>query len=149
MSTCGADLAAGIPPVDAFDGSAVLDAQLLDAVDDTRPVRIQQALRHAGAGKSFDVEGFQGDGLVLARHYWRAQRLWSPSYYAGTNGGAPLDTLKRYIENQNRPERFTTALKDGVPSLKNDGSQTHNVKTGLTEPIFLDIATNRKNGYFQ
>ena len=40
----------------------------------------------------------------LARHYWRAQRLWSPSYYAGTNGGAPLDTLKRYIENQNRPE---------------------------------------------
>ena len=41
---------------------------LLDAVDDTRPVRIQQALRPAGAGKSFDVEGFQGDGLVLARH---------------------------------------------------------------------------------
>lgn len=40
----------------------------------------------------------------LARHYWRAQRLWSPSYYAGTNGGAPLDTLKRYIKNQNRPE---------------------------------------------
>lgn len=39
----------------------------------------------------------------LARHYWRAQRLWSPSYYAGTAGGAPLDTLKRYIENQNRP----------------------------------------------
>lgn len=39
----------------------------------------------------------------LARHYWRAQRLWSPSYYVGTAGGAPLDTLKRYIENQNRP----------------------------------------------
>lgn len=39
----------------------------------------------------------------LAQHYWRAQRLWSPSYYAGTAGGAPLDTLKRYIENQNRP----------------------------------------------
>lgn len=39
----------------------------------------------------------------LAQHYWRAQRLWSPSYYAGTAGGAPLNTLKRYIENQNRP----------------------------------------------
>lgn len=39
----------------------------------------------------------------LARHYWKAQRLWSPSYYAGTAGGAPLATLKRYIENQNRP----------------------------------------------
>ncbi|KAA8826946.1 IS200/IS605 family transposase [Bifidobacterium myosotis] len=40
----------------------------------------------------------------LARHYWRAQRLWSASYYAGTNGGAPLETLRRYIENQNRPD---------------------------------------------
>lgn len=39
----------------------------------------------------------------LAKHYWKAQRLWSPSYYAGTAGGAPLATLRRYIENQNRP----------------------------------------------
>lgn len=39
----------------------------------------------------------------LAQHYWRAKRLWSGSYYAGTAGGAPLDTLRRYIENQNRP----------------------------------------------
>lgn len=39
----------------------------------------------------------------LAQHYWRAQRLWSPSYYAGTAGGAPLATLKQYIEHQNRP----------------------------------------------
>lgn len=40
----------------------------------------------------------------LAAHYWRAKRLWSGSYYAGTSGGAPLNTLKRYIEKQNRPE---------------------------------------------
>ena len=39
----------------------------------------------------------------LEQHYWKANRLWSPSYYAGTAGGAPLATLKRYIENQNRP----------------------------------------------
>ena len=39
----------------------------------------------------------------LAQRYWGAQCLWSPSYYAGTAGGAPLNTLKRYIENQNRP----------------------------------------------
>lgn len=39
----------------------------------------------------------------LQRHYWRAQRLWSPSYYAGTSGEAPLHTLKQYIEHQNRP----------------------------------------------
>lgn len=40
----------------------------------------------------------------LAQHYWKAQRLWSGSYYAGTNGGAPLETLRQYIQNQNRPE---------------------------------------------
>lgn len=61
-------MAAGIPAVDAFDGSAVLDAQLLNAVDDSRPVRVQQAFRHAGARQSLDVQGFQGDGLVLARY---------------------------------------------------------------------------------
>jgi putative transposase len=26
--------------------------------------------------------------------------LWSPSYFAGSVGGAPLSTLKKYIENQ-------------------------------------------------
>lgn len=40
----------------------------------------------------------------LAQHYWRAKRLWSGSYYAGTSGGAPLSTLKKYIQNQNRPQ---------------------------------------------
>ncbi|EFA23288.1 IS200/IS605 family transposase [Bifidobacterium gallicum] len=40
----------------------------------------------------------------LAKHYWRAQRLWSGSYYAGTAGGAPLATLRKYIEHQNRPD---------------------------------------------
>ena len=39
----------------------------------------------------------------LARHYWRAKRLWSGSYYAGSVGGAPLTTLRQYIENQTRP----------------------------------------------
>lgn len=39
----------------------------------------------------------------LERHYWRAQRLWSGSYFAGSVGGAPLSILRTYIENQNRP----------------------------------------------
>jgi putative transposase len=39
----------------------------------------------------------------LVRHYWRAQRLWSGSYFAGSVGGAPLDVLRRYIEEQSRP----------------------------------------------
>lgn len=29
--------------------------------------------------------------------------LWSPSYFAGSVGGAPLDVLRQYIEEQNTP----------------------------------------------
>lgn len=29
--------------------------------------------------------------------------LWSPSYFTSTVGGAPLDVLKRYIKNQEKP----------------------------------------------
>lgn len=39
----------------------------------------------------------------LSRHYWRANRLWSPSYFAGSVGGAPLSVLREYIEQQTRP----------------------------------------------
>ncbi|MGW2788196.1 IS200/IS605 family transposase [Streptomyces populi] len=41
----------------------------------------------------------------LVRHYWRAQRLWSGSYFAGSVGGAPLSIVKQYIEQQNWPLR--------------------------------------------
>ncbi len=30
--------------------------------------------------------------------------LWSPSYFASSTGGAPIEVLKRYIQDQNRPE---------------------------------------------
>lgn len=39
----------------------------------------------------------------LTRHYWRANKLWSASYFAGSVGGAPLSVLKQYIEQQARP----------------------------------------------
>ena len=39
----------------------------------------------------------------LARHYHRANKLWSGSYFAGSVGGAPLSVVKQYIEQQNRP----------------------------------------------
>ncbi|MBK5966496.1 IS200/IS605 family transposase [Thiocystis minor] len=29
--------------------------------------------------------------------------LWSPSYFASSTGRAPIEALKKYIENQNRP----------------------------------------------
>ena len=39
----------------------------------------------------------------LVRHYWRANKLWSGSYFAKTVGGAPLSVVRQYIEQQNRP----------------------------------------------
>ncbi len=39
----------------------------------------------------------------LRRHYWRAKRLRSGSYFAGTLGGAPISVLRQYIEQQDRP----------------------------------------------
>jgi len=30
--------------------------------------------------------------------------LWSPSYFSGSCGGASLDVIKEYIQNQERPE---------------------------------------------
>ena len=39
----------------------------------------------------------------LRRHNWRANRLWSGSYFAGSAGGAPISVLRQYIEQQERP----------------------------------------------
>ncbi|WP_330280732.1 IS200/IS605 family transposase [Streptomyces sp. NBC_00056] len=39
----------------------------------------------------------------LVRHYWRGNKLWSGSCFAGTVGGAPLTSIKQYSEQQNRP----------------------------------------------
>jgi len=39
----------------------------------------------------------------LGRHYYRANKLWSGSYFAGSVGGAPISVLRQYIEQQNRP----------------------------------------------
>ena len=37
----------------------------------------------------------------ITKKLWR-EKLWSPSYFAASCGGAPLEVLKRYIENQDR-----------------------------------------------
>ena len=39
----------------------------------------------------------------LTRYLW-GDHLWSPSYFAGSCGGAPLAVIKEYIERQQRPE---------------------------------------------
>ncbi|MFR9780190.1 IS200/IS605 family transposase [Micromonospora sp. MS34] len=39
----------------------------------------------------------------LSRYLWGGH-LWSPSYFAASCGGAPLDVVKEYIGNQQRPD---------------------------------------------
>jgi putative transposase len=53
----------------------------------------------------------------LARHYWRAKRLWSGSYFAGSVGGAPLDVLRAYIEQQRRPHEAIPPRAEGRSPL--------------------------------
>ncbi len=36
-------------------------------------------------------------------YYWGTNALWNRSYCLLSVGGAPLDVLRRYIENQDRP----------------------------------------------
>lgn len=38
----------------------------------------------------------------IARRYYRGA-LWSPSYFSGSCGGAPIDTIRKYIEQQKAP----------------------------------------------
>ncbi len=39
----------------------------------------------------------------LIKPAYMKNALWSPSYFAGSVGGAPIDILKQYIEQQDRP----------------------------------------------
>jgi putative transposase len=38
-------------------------------------------------------------------YHWSNKKgaLWSPSYFSGSVGGAPIEVLKQYIEDQDRP----------------------------------------------
>ena len=38
----------------------------------------------------------------VRRKLW-GNHFWTPSYYAGSSGGASLQTVKRYIQDQRRP----------------------------------------------
>ena len=36
------------------------------------------------------------------KYYWKGA-LWSPSYFASSCGGAPIEIIRQYIEQQNTP----------------------------------------------
>jgi len=39
----------------------------------------------------------------IRRYLW-GQQFWSPSYFAGPCGGAPLSIIKEYVDQQKRPD---------------------------------------------
>ncbi|WP_416376576.1 transposase [Marinobacter sp. LV10R520-4] len=40
---------------------------------------------------------------TLKKKLW-GNALWSPSYFAGSCGGAPISIIRQYIEQQQTPE---------------------------------------------
>lgn len=42
-------------------------------------------------------------GDHVSQHLW-GEHFWSPSYFVGSVGGAPLEVVKDYIEDQCRPD---------------------------------------------
>ena len=42
-------------------------------------------------------------GSHLNQFLW-GDHLWTPSYFAASTGGAPLDIIRRYIADQDRPQ---------------------------------------------
>jgi putative transposase len=56
----------------------------------------------------------------LTRHYWRAKRLWSGFHFAGSVGGAPLDLLRIYIEQQHRSHDAMHPQPEGRSPLAED-----------------------------
>jgi putative transposase len=38
----------------------------------------------------------------IHKYYWKGV-LWSPSYFAGSCGGAPINVIRQYIEQQKSP----------------------------------------------
>lgn len=39
----------------------------------------------------------------ITKWYYQNKALWSPSYFASSCGGAPLEIIKQYIEQQKTP----------------------------------------------
>ena len=57
----------------------------------------------------------------LERRYWKGM-LWSPSYFAGSCGGAPISIIRQYIEQQKTPGGVVShPLPEGRGLLGDEG----------------------------
>lgn len=51
----------------------------------------------------------------LIRRYWKGV-LWSPSYFAGSCGGAPIEIVRQYIEQQQTPAAGADSIEPPAPA---------------------------------
>ena len=66
------------------------------AIDDRIAARIREIGEYVGNNRLIKKEFPQ-----VRKMLWK-EMFWSPSYCLLTTGGAPLETLKKYIESQGR-----------------------------------------------
>ena len=59
--------------------------------------------RLVGSLKGVSSRRLRQERPDLARYTALRHNLWSPSYFAGACGGAPLAVVKQYIEQQQTP----------------------------------------------
>ncbi len=74
---------------------------LVETLPHTTPSRLVNSLK--GVSSRFAYASPYGvlrqEFPELEKYYWKGG-LWSPSYFIASCGGAPLDIVKKYIENQ-------------------------------------------------
>ncbi len=51
----------------------------------------------------------------ITKNYWK-DALWSPSYFAASCGGAPINIIKQYIRQQKTPNRIRRLRRLRYPS---------------------------------
>lgn len=71
---------------------------LVSTVPRTEPCKFINALKSASSRL------LKKEFPEVEKAVWGKETLWSPSYFICTVGGAPLEVLKRYIEQQSAPE---------------------------------------------
>jgi putative transposase len=59
--------------------------------------------RLVGSLKGVSARRLRQEFPAHIRRYLWGGHFWSPSYFAASAGGAPLEVIKEYIENQKRP----------------------------------------------
>ena len=76
---------------------------------------------------------------MLRKKYWEqlkkklwGNHLWSQSYCSVTCGGAPLDYVKKYIENQRTPPS-EVAIRQSMQETGRSGDKSR-LRTGFTPP---------------